>query len=555
MHFVRLTGLVIVAVAGLASILATGGGGGGGGVGVGSSSGGTGSVALYVADGPADSYMKIYIWITRVELIPSDGGGGAPVVIYKSHFPEGCKIDLLNHRDGKDFFLTLKPNVPAGWYEKVRLYVSNIESVGGTCDLGLEDNIKLPSGKIDLNPREPFEVKKGEALAVRLDIDANKSINLHPAGNSGKCIFRPVVFVDIEPLKMRSGCPEILTGTILKTIDTSALLGVDGFSLALPDGRGTMEVRLSDRTTIFKENGTAGDSNDLKVNDFVWVRGRLDSYGKVNASVVIVENLLKVLGVDGVAQSEVNLNGQFIFLPDAGELTEADGSDVGKIDVQLLRDTVVLVGCDTPVGPKAIQPNSRAEVVGKYIAEPGELAVFRAALVFLKELEISGSIVSASKQTDGLVLVIQPADTTQDPETVFVPSNVPVYLEGDGEFPRSLLCEGREVRIIIDPAIESLLTAKLVRVKSETLEGVVLQAMTAYSPLLVVDPVEVIPPSVYMEVMPYATVLDLRNGKYEPINVADIDPKDKIKCFGVQKCAGVTGSLTDFYAFVILVID
>jgi hypothetical protein len=56
---VRLIGLTIVVVAGLASIIATGGGGGGGDGGGVSSSGGTGSVALYVADGPADSYEHI----------------------------------------------------------------------------------------------------------------------------------------------------------------------------------------------------------------------------------------------------------------------------------------------------------------------------------------------------------------------------------------------------------------------------------------------------------------------------------------------------------------
>jgi hypothetical protein len=75
---VRLIGLTIVVVTGLASIIATGGGGGGGSGGAGTSSGGTGSVALYVADGPADSYTEINIWITRVELIPAEGSGGGP---------------------------------------------------------------------------------------------------------------------------------------------------------------------------------------------------------------------------------------------------------------------------------------------------------------------------------------------------------------------------------------------------------------------------------------------------------------------------------------------
>jgi len=549
---VRFIGLLIVVVGGLVSIIATGGGGGGGGSGTVSSSGGggsgtvsssggTGSVALYVADGPAEAYEHIYIWITKVQLIPVDGSGAAPVLIFQSPDPQGYKVDLLSYRD-EDFFLTLKPNVPAGWYDKVRLYVSNIESVGGTCDLGLDDNIKLPSGKIDLNPREPFEVKKGEALAIRLDIDANKSINLHPAGKSGKCIFRPVVFVDIEPLKLRSGCPEILQGEITRIVGVNGD-GIAGFVLTLPHGRGTIDVLLSKDTVIFDENGEPGDSGDLKVPDSVWVRGRMDSYGKLNASVVAVGN---VLVLDGVIQTTVDPSGQFAFLPDTGEAI------LGPIDVQLFGETLVLVGCDTPVDWGAIEQKRRAKVVGKYDTVD---QVFRGIVVFLKEVEISGSIVSVETEaTEGLTLIIQPSGTTEviQLRPVFVPSNAPVYLEGDGEFPRSLLCVGREVRVIIDPDVASdPPTAKLVRVISETLEGVV-QADDLYNQVLVVKPEAAEP--VYAFVQPSATILDLSDGKYQPIDIRDIMPGDVVKCFGVPECAGAI-SLNEFYAFVVLVTD
>ena len=540
MNMLRIICLSIVVAAGLASIIATGGGGGGGGSGVVSSSGGTGSVALYVADGPADSYEHIYIWITRVELLPVDGSGAGPVLIYQSPNPQGYKVDLLSYRE-EDFFLTLKPIVPAGWYDKVRLYVSNIESVGGPCDLELDNNIKLPSGKIDLNPREPFEVKKGEALAIRLDIDANKSINLHPAGKSGKCIFRPVVFVDIEPAKLRSACPEILTGEITQIIDTSAAPEINGFVLTLPDGRGNIEVLLSESTAIFDQEGLPGTSADLKLNDSVWVRGRIDSDGKLSASVVIVG---EVLAVDGVAQISVDIDDQFIFLPNAGEAIS------GEFTVQLFDGkSLVLVGCDTIAEWGAIQPNRKAKVVGKYDTH-GQ--VFRGIVVFLKDLEIFGNVVSVNELNGGLNLAIQPSGTTE--VTVFVPSNAPVYLEGDGEFPRALLCEGREVRIIIDPAVQSPMTAKVVRVTSETLEGAVLQGTNPYNPVLLVKP-NGATAAVYVGVQPYATVLDLRSGKYKPIDIADIGAGDEVKCFGVQKCTDDTTSLIDFYAFVILVIN
>ena len=515
-----------------------GGGDGGGGGGAGTSSGGTGSVALYVADGPADSYDQINIWITRAELIPVDGSGREPVVIYKSPDPKGYEIDLLSYRD-EDFFLTLKPNVPAGWYEKVRLYVSEIQSVGGPCEL---EYIKLPSGKIDLNPRGPFEVRRGEAIAIRLDIDANKSINLHEAGNSGKCIFRPVVFVDIEPLRLRSGCPEILQGEITRIVGANGD-GIAGFVLTLPHGRGTIDVLLSKDTVIFDENGEPGNSGDLKVSDSVWVRGRMDSYGKLNASVVAVGN---VLVLDGVIQTTVDPSGQFAFLPDTGEAI------LGPIDVQLFGETLVLVGCDTPVDWGAIEQKRRAKVVGKYDTVD---QVFRGIVVFLKEVEISGSIVSVETEaTEGLTLIIQPSGTTEviQLRPVFVPSNAPVYLEGDGEFPRSLLCVGREVRVIIDPDVASdPPTAKLVRVISEPLEGVV-QADDLYNRVLVVKPEAGEP--VFAFVQPFATILDLSDGKYQPIDIRDIMPGDVVKCFGVPECPGPI-SLNDFYAFVVLVTD
>ncbi|MBP1778623.1 MAG: hypothetical protein H6Q86_4634, partial [candidate division NC10 bacterium] len=148
----RFTALGVAILFGLASILATGGGGGGGGSSVGggsSSSAGSGTVALLVGDGPADDYDHIYVYVTKVSLIPAFGTSPGPVVLFESSSPAGHKIDLLAYRD-EDFLLGIKHNVPAGRYEKIRLEVASIEAEGGPCELEL---VKLPSGKIDLNPR------------------------------------------------------------------------------------------------------------------------------------------------------------------------------------------------------------------------------------------------------------------------------------------------------------------------------------------------------------------------------------------------------------------
>lgn len=133
-----------------------------------SSSSGSGNVALLVADGPADDYSKIWISVTKALLIPSDKNPNRlPVDIFESDV--GDEIELLDLRD-QDSLLTVKKRVPAGWYSKIRLEVKDIWCEGDPCD-----NFKLPSNKIDLNPRSDFEVRSGETLAIRLDIDADKS--------------------------------------------------------------------------------------------------------------------------------------------------------------------------------------------------------------------------------------------------------------------------------------------------------------------------------------------------------------------------------------------
>jgi hypothetical protein len=132
--------------------------GGGGGSGTSSSSSaGTGSVAIFLADGPADDYDHIWITVNEVTLIPSEG---EHVVVYKSL--AGHKLDILAYRD-EDFLFTMKRKIPAGTYEKIRLEVSDIVPVGGPCS-----DMRLPSGKIDLNPREKIIVETGETLAIRL---------------------------------------------------------------------------------------------------------------------------------------------------------------------------------------------------------------------------------------------------------------------------------------------------------------------------------------------------------------------------------------------------
>ena len=149
------------------------------GCGGGSSGGGaasavqTGEVAVLIADGPADEYDAILIDVSEVSLLPA--GGGDPIVLFRADPP--VELDLLDLRD-EDFVLAVRDDIPAGTYAKVRLRVDDVRPVGGPC----EDLVtRLPSGKIDLQPDGPIVVGAGETIFLRLDIDADKSIHLHPA--------------------------------------------------------------------------------------------------------------------------------------------------------------------------------------------------------------------------------------------------------------------------------------------------------------------------------------------------------------------------------------
>ncbi len=526
----------IAILVGLASFLATGcSGGGGGGTGGTSTSGATGSVALLMGDGPADDYDHIYVFVTKVSLIPSGGSSQGSVVIFQSSSPTGHKVDLLAYRD-EDFLLGIKGDVPAGQYEKIRLEVDHIEAVGGTCDLEM---IKLPSGKLDLNPQSPFEVQSGEALAIRLDIDANKSINLHPAGKSGKCIFRPVVFVDVKPVTVLRPCPLNVTGTITAILrDQNG--STDGFILDLTGPRGPIEVLLGTDARVFDANGLPATPGVLAQGQEVWVNGRLDAEGRLQALVVVVGI---VLTVDGTAQDAVTVQGNngvgvFPFLPDLGQ-----GFVGGPIDVKLFENySVVFRGCEAQVGWNAIARDVPARVVGKFSSNPSEL---RAAVVFVKQVEISGEVVAFTDATEGRYLTVQTSSGAV--KIVLVPKTTPIFLEGDGSVPLDLVCTGRKVRILVVDPDAAQLTASQVKVQADVLEGTV-TGISGGNTLLIEPDGQTV--SIFVHVPDGATIIDQRGDDDKLLNFGDIQMGNQVKVFGL----GPSPCNTISEAFVILVV-
>jgi hypothetical protein len=491
--------------------------GGGGGSSSGAPAAGTGTVAVFVKDSPTDEFEHIWVTITQVELLPVSG---SPVIIFEN--PRGCTIDLLDHRS-EDFFLTIHKKVPAGTYTKIRLRVTNIELVPtATSSIGSDIEVKLPSGKIDLNPRGPFTVESGQTLSVRLDFDANKAINLHPS-KPGWYIFRPVIFVDVVAGYPSEICLKLVHGTITEL--TKVGNQTTGFVMALESDRGTLEVKLNSGTEIFGADGEFVDASDLAVGQEVRVKGQLDSSLALVASLVIVGDVVDVLGdVEGPVAS-----GLFPFTPFTGEEL------VGQHNVRIVTGkTLILMDCGTEVGPEAIQAGMVARVFGKLVAE-GSADVLRAVVVMLRTKEVKGEITAAANVSGGRQLSVQ--QDSGATANVFVPSVVPIYIEGDGQVSVDYLTVGRRVRILLNQTIASPLTAKAVFIEGQKIEGTV-DSVSAST--MVVDGLTVRVPA-------GATILDLRSG-CSLVPFSTIKAGDEVVYFGLET------SGADFEAPVILIV-
>jgi hypothetical protein len=518
------------------------GGGGGGGDGSSSSGSGAGSsfttgsgtVALFLADGPADDYDSIFITVCKVSLIPAKNNPNqSEVVLYKS---DRCfEVNLLELRD-EDLLLTIKKRIPAGFYEKIRLEIDDIWSEGGPCDEPGK-YFKLPSGRIDLNPRGGIFVKSGATLSVRLDVDANKSINLHEAGNSGKCIFRPVVFVDIETIKTPQRCPRILIGDIARLIENRRTGEIEGFVLDLFGQRGLITVWLSDDprnpTIIFDDDGFRVRRTALEVGQRVRVRGKLMPGGDLTASVVIIGD---VLNVKGTAANRV-IDSIFPLNLDKGQALTGE-----QVKVEITPATLILIGCDEEVGPEAIQRGRRTRVIGKYDVDN---TVLRAVAVFLESQRIIGNLTLIERAINGVDLTI--VDEEDNEFVVYLNEDTPVYLQGDGEISLGLLnqlvsnCAGKKVIVDLDPE-EVEPTATEVRVQQQRAFGEVVEIRR--------DRVLLLDDGRLVRIQEGATIL-LNTKHFDiPVDFDSIKEGDRLTLFGLSDC--VTSGVK-FYAFIALI--
>jgi cold shock CspA family protein len=478
-------------------------------------------VGILLTDGPADEYEHIWVTVTEVSLLPEDGcQESEKVVVFASE--EGYRFDLLKYRD-EDFLLCLKERVPAGIYQKIRLKVSKVEAEGGPAE---EMEIKAPGGKIDLEPRQgSIVVTAGSTLYIRLDIDANKSINLHEAGRSGKCIFRPVVFVDLLKKIDLSGCPSFVSGEVKDVCDEDGDGTPEWFTLARDHAcMGTVKVVLDGDTLVFLNSCTFGGLSDIRPGQHVTVKC-LMSDGCCEAKLVIIDEFLCL---KGTVKDHADGSG-FGFLPDEGQ------EIAGAVSVALFDKTPVVSGCGKPVDPSSLECDTAVKVWGIFDAGTQKLY---ACFVAVRPQEISGTITAVTAVPGGCRFTILKEGGRV--EEVEVTGSYSISLEGEGVIDTGLVKMQSFLQCQVTIRKGEELTE--VEISSGRIEGEVTAIDGAARTVTVGDTRVLITLA--------AAGVDVSGDSDWLMGFKDIEVGDHIVCYGLK---AYVGSTVGYYAFAFLV--
>ena len=518
------TGSIFLALL-ITSVFMLGGCGGGSG---GSDSGGgtasqTGTAALLLRDSPAEDYDSINLCVNKVTLEP-----GSEVIFEAEN---GCvDIDLLDHKE-KPFLLNVK-DVRARTYNQIRMTVDDISTVGGPCD---KLDVKLPSGVIKINPQGGIPIKSGDKVVIDVDVKANQSVNIHTAGKSDKCIFRPVILAEvktIDKLPPNLMCPRILSGKI--TAINMDAGGVVGFELKPTSSKfDEVKIMVNQSTVVFDEDGNFTDPGSLEIGQSVQVRGEIQSDLSILASVVAIGNLLNL---HGTALGPVNDEFKFVLDLDPGQAV------VDEINVAVDNQTLILIDCQTEVGMDAIKAGTGVRAIGKLSG--GDLI---AVALFLEEQNNYGTIKAMQAVDSGYNMEFIPAGE-QDSVPIFLPDTAGAKMEGDGSIDKGLLaelvnCAARQARVVLNESDATV--ADLVEIKEEMTGGKINPngIDTQLDRITLVD-------GQVIQVQENATILK----DNQPVAFDNLKDGDDITVFGLEDCEDNNNGI-DFYGFVIIVED
>lgn len=364
----------------------SGSGSGGGAV---VATGATGRVAVLMTDAPTDEFVQVFVTVTRIDLLPDEDSDDDRVTIFEGRET----FDLLALENVSDPF-AIAEDVPVRRYEKLRMQVEEIELVRMNGSGGFESVRPrlVAGGRIDLNPRGGFEVEPGSLLAVRLDMDARRSILINETGN-GQFIFRPQVFVEIMS-EADPGRLLVIDGIVEDLdLDTSpAELEVCEVAIRLRSDsdrrdRQCLTVFVEEETSIFDEAGLATDLDAIFLGDPVAVFGRFAKDDRerlaIDAELIEIGGSEAFLALTGVISGAFDEPSGTILV----DLDPGQGFDLGddpSIAVVVVEQTRLFSETGQSLDQSDLVRGARVEIDGVFVPSTDLPDVLRAVLLFVE---------------------------------------------------------------------------------------------------------------------------------------------------------------------------
>jgi hypothetical protein len=306
----------------------------------------SGEVTLLVTDAPNSEFDEVNVWTDSMSLV---GDGHDARLLNKE-----TKIKLLDLRNS--FARLSKAKVRAGKYRKFRMSVKRVELIKRDAEGNIAERIipKLEQKMLEFNTQAEVAVHKRSRHMMKLDVDADKSVQFDSATNG--YIFRTWARCDVtklpdapadEPVEE----PVVVTPVLMNEKGVARTVLTDSFELCNPDDLTDCEqVNVGPNTVIMSSDIQVADMSVVAENTLLQVIGHLDvNTGAINALHVVMDSsrLNSFSGVfsGDVVNDSINMNvtagsstGTYPVTP--ASLPGIYDSDGNVLDISALGDGV-----------------------------------------------------------------------------------------------------------------------------------------------------------------------------------------------------------------------
>jgi len=254
----------------------------------------TGAVALLITDAPTSAYDEMNVVTEQVSLIGEGRGKEAHIM---------TKTVTFNLLDLRNTFRRLsKSRAPVGTYNKVRFKIKDVQLIKRDRDgkVTYDKHAHLKNNWIDLVAKKQFSVSRHSKLVVKLDLDADKSLETDPTTGepvldpeTGDPVFDPDATVDVDEVPTDTDAPpQEVTPVLMNELGDVRNLQTGSFDLCNTGTDGSVEciqVNVSPDTVVMNDllEGVTGIS-DLNETLQWQVFGHIDvTTDQINALQVI----------------------------------------------------------------------------------------------------------------------------------------------------------------------------------------------------------------------------------------------------------------------------